>query len=51
MGEVPEWYPLIVAARYLEVPPWELWERPTAWRDMALASMKAEHRASEQRRR
>lgn len=33
------------AARYLGVPPWELAQRPTAWRDWALLSEAAEHEA------
>lgn len=47
MGDVPEWYSLIAAARYLGVAPWDLVDRPTAWAHMANAAMDAEHRARE----
>lgn len=43
MGACPEWYPLIQAARYLGVPPWELAERPLIWREWALAAMAADN--------
>lgn len=33
---MPEWYPLIKAARYLGVAPWELLEQPAIWVDWAL---------------
>ncbi len=28
MGEVPDWYSFILAAKWLGVPPWELFDRP-----------------------
>jgi hypothetical protein len=39
---MPEWYPLIRAARYLGVAPWELQAQPIAWQDMALMAENAE---------
>jgi hypothetical protein len=39
---MPEWYPLLRAARYLGVPPWELAKRPMGWTQMALTAEKAE---------
>ena len=33
---------MVRAARYLKVAPWELAERPVAWRDWALAAEEAE---------
>lgn len=42
VGEPPEWYLLIRAARYLGVPPWELATRSTIWRDWALVAESAE---------
>lgn len=33
---MPDWYPLIVAAKELGVPPWELERQPTYWRERAL---------------
>lgn len=45
MGEIPEWYYVIRAARYLGVPPWELMEQPKYWLDWALESESAENEA------
>jgi hypothetical protein len=42
MGESPEWYSLLKAARYLGVPPWELLRQPRVWYEMALAADAAE---------
>jgi hypothetical protein len=36
MGEVPNWYSLIKAARYLGVPPWDLATRPVYWINLAI---------------
>lgn len=33
---MPDWYPLMRAARYLGVPPWELLDQPLFWREKAL---------------
>jgi hypothetical protein len=45
MGEQPDWYALLRAARYLRVPPWELAHKPIFWTEVALAAMEAEGRA------
>ena len=42
MGDVPEWYPLLVAAKHLEVAPWELAKMPVWWTEIALAARHAE---------
>ena len=42
---MPEWYPLLRAAKYLGVPPWELMDRPVWWQRIALAAEEAEHAA------
>lgn len=44
---MPSWYPLLRAARYLGVPPWELAERPVAWMYWALEAEQAEFEAQE----
>jgi len=49
MGEPPEWYLLLRAARYLGVSPWELAERPVTWRDWALIAESAESQAEADR--
>lgn len=49
MGACPDWYPLIQAARYLGVAPWELVERPRVWLQWALASQAAEAGAETER--
>lgn len=45
MGEVPEWYELIEAARYLIVPPWELAEQSVVWVRWAIAAKYAHESA------
>lgn len=45
MGEVPDWYRLLVAARYLGVPPWDLAQKPLWWMNIALAAQSAENAA------
>jgi hypothetical protein len=47
MGEVPSWYPVMSAARYMKVPVWELQDAPTVWVYRAHAAMKAEDHARE----
>lgn len=42
MGEVPVWYALIQAARYLRVAPWDLASRPVWWLRVAQAAQSAE---------
>ncbi len=51
MGEYPEWYRTIVAARWLGVPPWDLIERPAAWQEWAIAAADAQSEANEKLRR
>lgn len=47
MGDCPNWYRLIKAAQYLQVPPWELAERSLAWVYQAEAAQGAEAHARE----
>lgn len=49
MGEAPDWYPLLTAARYLRVAPWDLARQPIWWMRIALAAQSAE--AKERKRR
>jgi hypothetical protein len=42
---MPDWYPLLRAARYLRVAPWDLLRQPIVWRDWALMSEAAEAEA------
>ena len=42
MGSVPDFYPLIRAARYLGVAVWELAKQPIYWQEVALISEAAE---------
>ena len=51
VGEVPDWYPLIQAARYLQVPPWELAKQTSLWKYVAIAAMNAEAHAAEMKRK
>ena len=48
LGSCPDWYPLIRAARYLGVPPWDLASQPDVWRGWALAAEAAEAEAAEE---
>lgn len=50
LGEVPDWYLLITAARYLGVAPWDLARRPVWWMNIALAAQSAENSASKTRK-
>lgn len=49
MGELPEWYISLRAAKYLGCKPWELIEQPVIWQEYALAAVRAEGTAQEQR--
>jgi len=49
VGECPEWYMLLRAARYLHIAPWELMKMPVVWRDMALTAESAEIEAENAR--
>lgn len=42
VGEVHPTYTLIMAARWLKVPPWELARQPTYWREWTFTAMAAE---------
>lgn len=43
MGEVPDWYQHLRAAKYLGVAPWDLAAQPVFWREAALAAEQVEH--------
>ena len=45
MGSVPDWYPVLRAAKYLGVAPWALLEQPGDWLQVALDAEAAEHEA------
>jgi len=45
LGACPDWYPLLKAARFLGVPPWELAGRPLVWQQWALVAEAAEQEA------
>lgn len=47
MGEPPEWWSSMQAARYLGVPWWELTKRSIWWRDKAIIAMNAENQAQD----
>lgn len=42
MGEVPDWWTHIQAAKYLGVTPWELSAQPVFWRNAALTALDVE---------
>ena len=46
----PDWYPLLRAAKYLGVPPWDLLDRPAFWQRIALDAEWAEGQAADERR-
>jgi len=48
MGECPDWYPLLQAARYLRVAPWDLIDQNIFWRRIALDAQAAEAHARKQ---
>lgn len=45
LGECPQDYGLVQAAKYYNVPPWVLWEQPVFWKIRAHKFMQAEHSA------
>lgn len=49
MGSMPDWYPLLRAARYLGVAPWDLYEQPAQWMHWALDAEAAENEAERNR--
>ncbi|GIV51036.1 MAG: hypothetical protein KatS3mg038_1557 [Candidatus Kapaibacterium sp.] len=48
-GEPPDWYRLIRAAKYLNVPPWELARQAKWWTEIALIAETAEAKAAERK--
>lgn len=50
MGEAPDWWFLIRAARYLGVAPWDLARQPVFWMDAALVTetVEAEYQKQQQ---
>jgi hypothetical protein len=42
MGECPDWYTVIQAAKYVNVSPWALMEQPVWWFDKIVIAMNAE---------
>lgn len=48
MGALPDWYPLMRAARYLGVPPWELLHQPSVWVSWALLAERVESEVQEE---
>jgi hypothetical protein len=49
MGEVPDWYAHIKAAKYLGVAPWDLLEQPIIWHNWAVRAEEAEESAARQK--
>lgn len=49
MGEIPDWYRLLRAARELHVAPWELAKQPLVWQEWALNAVRAEAFVQEER--
>ena len=49
MGDVPDWYITVRAAKYLGVAPWELLDRPVIWTSWALEASNAEDSARKQK--
>lgn len=49
-ARIPDWYPLLRAARYLKVAPWELMEQPMAWQQWANIAEAAEIEAQNSQR-
>lgn len=45
LAECPDWYALIQAAKYLEVPAWDLLKAGVWWQDRALIAMSVETEA------
>lgn len=48
-GEIPTWYFVLRAAKYLGVAPWELADQPIFWMRVALATESAELEAEKAR--
>lgn len=50
-GEMPAWYLLVSAARYLKVAPWDLARQPAWWTNVAIAAQSAENSANKLKRK
>ena len=50
IGVAPDWYPLLRAARYLGVAPWDLMQQSSLWTGWALTAERAEAEALEDKR-
>lgn len=50
MGEVPLWFSLIQAAKYLGVAPWDLAKQPAWWLRAAQIAQSAESSAGKKRK-
>lgn len=48
---MPDWYPLLRAARYLGVAPWLLLQQPYAWQAWALTAERVEGEVQEELRK
>ena len=48
LGALPDWYPLIRAAKYLGVAPWDLLQQPLFWQQKALLAEKVESAVQDQ---
>lgn len=49
MGEIPDWYRTLLAAQELNVPPWELAERPLIWQEWALSARRVRYHVEKER--
>ena len=48
MGELPDWYTTLRAAKYLGVAPWDLALQPLVWEQWAIEALAAEGAAEEE---
>jgi hypothetical protein len=48
MGEAPDWYVHLRAAKYLGVAPWELDDQPLFWKNAALVAEDVENQYQQQ---
>lgn len=48
MGALPDWYPLLRAAKYLGVAPWDLLQQPLFWQQKAILAEKVESNVQEE---
>ena len=47
MGELPDWFPVLKAAKYLGVAPWDLIKQPVVWMTWAMELHQAEREAAQ----